>query len=78
MDEDAAIENLEEFRKKRDVAIQPISCLTEEGIEELRELLWKKVAEAKAVEKEAAEAKAKEKEVESAESGNATNDSQTT
>jgi|TARA_B110000467_G_scaffold162187_1_gene184833 GTP-binding protein len=78
MDEDVAVENLERFRKDRDVAIQPISCLTEEGIEELRELLWKKVAEAKAKEKEVAEAKAKEKEVESSESGNAKNDSQPT
>ncbi len=75
MDEDVAVENLEIFRKKREVAIQPISCLTEEGIEELRELLWKKVAEAKAKEKEVAEAKAKEKEVESSESGSAKSDS---
>ena len=78
MDEDVAVENLEIFRKKREVAIQPISCLTEEGIEELRELLWKKVAEAKAKEKEVAEAKAKEKEVESSESGSAKSDSKPT
>lgn len=68
MDEEMAVVNLERFKKEHEVAIQPISCLTEEGIEELRELLWEKVAEAKA----------KGKEVESAESGNANDDSEPT
>ena len=53
MDEDEAIENLERFKGAHSVAIQPISCLTEEGILELKELLWEKVSEAKAKAKEA-------------------------
>ncbi len=53
MDEESAVENLKEFRKRHDVAVQPISCLSEEGIPEYKELLWEKVAEAKASEKEA-------------------------
>ena len=48
MDEAVAVENLVEFRKRHEVAIQPISCLTEEGIPELKVLFWEKVAEAKA------------------------------
>lgn len=68
MDEESAVENLKRFSELRDVPIQPISCLTEEGIEELRELLWEKVTEAKA----------REKEVESSESGNANDDSKPT
>ncbi len=53
MDEDAAVENLSQFKATRDVDIQPISCLTEEGIPELRKVLWEKVAQAKAAENEA-------------------------
>lgn len=53
MDEEASAENLKEFRKHHDVLIQPISCLTEEGLYEMKELLWEKVAEAKAKVKEA-------------------------
>ncbi len=68
MDEDDSLENLERFRKTRDVMIQPISCLTEEGVPELKEVLWEKVAEAKAMEKEA----------ESSSSGNAADDSVST
>jgi len=52
MDEDEAIENLERFKGAHSVAIQPISCLTEEGMFELKELLWEKVCEAKAKAKE--------------------------
>jgi GTP-binding protein len=53
MDEEAAVENLKEFRRRHDVVVQPVSCLSEEGIPEYKELLWEKVAEAKASEKEA-------------------------
>lgn len=53
MDEDIAPENLAEFKKRHNVTIQPISCLTEEGLSEFRELLWEKVAEAKAEAEEA-------------------------
>ncbi|MBC2607776.1 GTPase ObgE [Pelagicoccus albus] len=52
MDEEIAVENLKEFKKRHDVVVQPISCLSEEGIEEFKEVLWEKVAEAKASEKE--------------------------
>lgn len=52
MDEDAAPRNLEEFRKRHPTLIQPISCLTEEGLAELKELLWENVSEAKALAKE--------------------------
>lgn len=52
MDEEVAVENLKEFRKRHDVEIQPISCLSEEGIPEFKEVLWEKVAEAKARAKE--------------------------
>jgi len=57
MDEDSAVENLKFFEKNRNVAIQPVSCLTEEGLAELKELLWEKVTEAKAKEKEAESSK---------------------
>ena len=54
MDEESAVENLEEFRKRRrETEVQPISCLSEEGVPELKELLWEKVTEAKARAKEA-------------------------
>lgn len=53
MDEESSEENLKEFRKRHDVVVQPISCLSEEGIPEYKEVLWEKVAEAKASEKEA-------------------------
>ena len=53
MDEESAVENLKIFEKTRDVAIQPVSCLTEEGLAELKELIWEKVTQAKAKEKEA-------------------------
>jgi len=49
MDEEAALENLRVFKETVPVAIQPISCLSEEGIQELKELVWEKVVEAKAV-----------------------------
>jgi len=52
MDEDVSLENLEEFKKRHSVAVQPISCLTDEGIPELKDLFWEKVAEAKAGEQE--------------------------
>ena len=55
MDEDLAAENLAAFRKRHDVTVQPISCLTEEGLPEFKNLLWEKVAEAKARAKEAEE-----------------------
>lgn len=53
MDEEASAENLKEFGKRHDVIVQPVSCLTEEGLEEYKEVLWEKVAEAKASAKEA-------------------------
>lgn len=56
MDEESSRENLAEFRKRHDVLVQPISCLTEEGIPELRELMWEKVAVAKAALKESDQA----------------------
>lgn len=56
MDEPASEENLKEFKDRVDAAIQPISCLSEDGIEELKDLLWEKVAEAKALRKEVEEA----------------------
>lgn len=52
IDEEKAEDNLKEFRKRHEVTVQPISCLTEEGLEEYKEVLWEKVAEAKASEKE--------------------------
>ncbi|MCH6255537.1 GTPase ObgE [Puniceicoccaceae bacterium K14] len=55
MDEEISEENLKVFKKEADVTVQPISCLTEEGIEELKNLLWEKVSIAKAAEKEAEE-----------------------
>lgn len=57
MDEESAVENLKIFEKTRDVAIQPVSCLTEEGLAELKELIWEKVTQAKAKEKEAESSK---------------------
>ncbi|MEM9158550.1 MAG: GTPase ObgE [Verrucomicrobiota bacterium] len=53
MDEEVAKEKLEEFREKHDALVQPISCLTEEGIPEMKQLFWEKVTEAKAALKEA-------------------------
>ncbi len=53
MDEDSAVENLAEFKARRQVDFQPISCLTEEGIPDLLKVLWEKVAQAKAMENEA-------------------------
>ena len=52
MDEEVSAENLAEFRKRHDILVQPISCLTEEGIPEFKQVLWEKVAEAKARVKE--------------------------
>ncbi len=37
MDEDAALDNLEEFKKNHCASVSPISCLSEEGIPELRQ-----------------------------------------
>ena len=53
MDEEAALQNLRQFQVAHSVDIQPISCLSEEGIPELKQLLWEKVSEAKAKAKEA-------------------------
>lgn len=47
MDEEVAVENLKEFRKRHEVDVQPISCLSEEGIPAFKEILWEKVSEAK-------------------------------
>lgn len=68
MDEPSAVENLDTFRKRWDVALQPVSCLTDEGLADLKELFWEKVSEAKA----------REKEAESSNSGNAADDSVST
>lgn len=43
MDEPAAVENLVAFRKALDVTVWPISCLTEEGIPELKVELQKAI-----------------------------------
>ena len=43
MDEPAAVKNLQEFRKAFDVTVWPISCLTEEGIPELKVELQKAI-----------------------------------
>ncbi len=43
MDEPAAVENLERFRKAFPVAVAPISCLSEEGIKELKETLFEAI-----------------------------------
>ena len=53
MDEEASADNLKLFKAKHSVDIQPISCLSEEGMPELKQLLWGKVSEAKAEAKEA-------------------------
>lgn len=54
MDEEGASERLKEFRQRYpDLEVQPISCLSEEGIPEFKELLWLKVEQAKAERKEA-------------------------
>ncbi|MDQ8202114.1 GTPase ObgE [Pelagicoccus sp. SDUM812003] len=53
MDEEVAAENLKQFRQRHDILIQPISCLSEEGIAEFKEVLWEKVSDAKARMKEA-------------------------
>lgn len=53
MDEEPSAENLVAFRARHDELIQPISCLTEEGLPELKALIWEKVTEAKARAKEA-------------------------
>jgi len=45
MDEPAAEENLAEFRRSFKVGVLPISCLSEEGIEELKTVLLKQVLE---------------------------------
>lgn len=52
MDEEAAVENLKEFRARHGETIQPLSCLSEEGLPELKELIWEKVSAAKAAAKE--------------------------
>lgn len=52
MDEEIAAENLKEFQKRHDVKVIPLSCLSEEGIPEFKEVLWEKVSEAKAKVKE--------------------------
>ena len=44
MDEEAAVKHLARFKKQYpDVAVQPISCIGEEGLEELKTTLWNKV-----------------------------------
>jgi len=43
MDEEEAAENLRRFRKKFSVPILPISCLTEEGIEDLKKALLQRM-----------------------------------
>jgi GTP-binding protein len=43
MDEDIAAKNLRRFRKLNQVDVLPISCLTEEGIPQLKEELHRRV-----------------------------------
>ncbi len=53
MDEEVSVENLAEFGRRHDCVTQPISCLTGEGLDEFKEVLWEKVTEAKDRAKEA-------------------------
>ncbi|MDP0500611.1 MAG: GTPase ObgE [Verrucomicrobiota bacterium JB022] len=46
MDEPASAENLQRFRQEVDVPVQPLSCLLEEGLPELKERLYTLVKEA--------------------------------
>ena len=43
MDEPSAAKNLRRFRKLNSVDVLPISCLTEEGIPQLKEELYRRV-----------------------------------
>jgi len=58
MDEEAAIVNLKTFRKKHDVSVSPISCLSEEGIPELLRRFLDEVTVIQKAEKLAAKAAA--------------------
>ncbi len=56
MDEETAQENLKAFKEKHDVAISPISCLSDEGIPELLRRFLDEVTKIEVAEKQAAEA----------------------
>jgi GTP-binding protein len=45
MDEAVALENLKRFKKKHKTMVQPISCLSGEGLDDLKNTLWKLVKE---------------------------------
>ena len=60
MDEEIAEENLATFKKNHDVAISPISCLSDEGIPELLRRFLDEVTKIEEAEKRAAEAAEKE------------------
>ena len=55
MDEETASENLEAFKKTHDVAVSPISCLSDEGIPELLRRFLEEVTKIEEAEKRAAE-----------------------
>jgi GTPase len=55
MDEETAQDNLKAFKKKHDVAISPISCLSDEGIPELLRRFLDEVTKIEVAEKQAAE-----------------------
>lgn len=56
MDEETAAENLEAFKKTHDVAVSPISCLSDEGVPELLRRFLDEVTKIEVAEKRAAEA----------------------
>ncbi|MCB1122255.1 MAG: GTPase ObgE [Verrucomicrobiae bacterium] len=55
MDEEAAGPNLKAFRKKHDVMVSPISCLSDEGIPDLLQRFLEEVSRIQEAEKKAAE-----------------------
>ena len=55
MDEETAEENLKAFRKTHDVAVSPISCLSDEGIPELLRRFLDEVSKIEDAEKQATE-----------------------